>query len=472
MVLKSNEILSGIAIRAAAATPIEPSFTAFPCKGSSGDFESLTYSLHQEFPFLNAGNDDIDGTDVARFDGLFTWLVNQLRKFTDSAPAPELRLVNMLALATVLGGNAELWTELAKSVPSLPPLLLDRIAKVFTKTSLDGRLVLERMHGSPAQIEIALKNVARKDWKSVERTMNQLEGMLWLPLKANTAAALYQYDRLRLEALVEDTDGFFEIAAYVLHVPVAQALTLALTSKNWTLKFWGFHRSAKEASKGGLSYHCEWQTLLTQAAGKTEEWARWLAVLNEHPSRYPQIQPALGNALVGASDEALDAYVASISKTGDFDRPNVADALRVFREKAPLPVRQRLWAAAFRRWTEWDFGCGGELRSVFEVARSSFDYPVIGYLTECLSAKERADMAAQLEARAAAIERSWHSDVTLAMTERFKLISTYQLLAHAETVLTEAAEWLAGSRLHKPGWEDGSAYRSLKYDSNMDRPTF
>jgi hypothetical protein len=60
------------------------------------------------------------------------------------------------------------------------------------------------------------------------------------------------------------------------------------------------------------------------------------------------------------------------------------------------------------------------------------------------------------------------------MSERFKLISTYQLLAHAEALLAGAPEWLNGSRaipLYKPIWEDGSAYRSLKYDLDMSKAT-
>lgn len=470
--MKSSDILSGIAVRAAAATPIEPSFTALPYEGGVDDFDALTRSLREEFPFLYAGKDEIADADVAEFDGLFAWLADQLCKFPDGAPAPERRLVDMLALATMLEGDAELWGELAQAVPSLPPLLLDAIAKVFTDTRPDGRVFLERAHYSPTQISTTLDDVARKDWKSVEWTMDQLRDRLWLPLKTHTAAALHQYDRARLEALVERADDLFEVAAYVLHAPVAQALTLALTSKNWTFKFWAFHRSARFAAAGKPSYPLEWEDLLTQAADEPEEWPRWLAVLNEYPSRYPQIQPALGNALAGASSEALDAYVASISKTADFGRPYLAAALSVFRARASLPVRQRLWTAAFSRWKARDFGCDDELRSLFQVARSSFDYPVMGYLTECLSDEARADMAAELETRAAAIERDWHSDVTPAMSERFKLISTYQLLAHAEAVLVGAPEWLAGDPLYRPTWEDGTAYRSLKYDPEMGKATF
>lgn len=470
--MKSRDILSGIAVRAATTKPIEPGFTALPYEGGVDDFDALTWSLREEFPFLHAGKDEIDDTDVAKFDGLFAWLADQLRKFPDGAPAPERRLVDMLALATMLESDAELWGELAQVVPELPPLLIDGVAKIFTDTRPDGREFLERAHYSLTQISTALDDVARKDWKSVEWTMDQLWDRLWLPLKSHTAAALHQYDRARLEALVERADDLFEVAAYVLHAPVAQALTLALTSKNWTFKFWALHRSARYAAAGKPSYPLEWETLLTQAAGEPEEWVRWLAVLNEYPSRYPQLQPALGNALVGASDEALDAYVASISKAADFGRPHLAAALSVFRAKASLPVRQRLWTAAFRRWEAWDFGCDDESRSLFRVARSSFDYPVMGYLIECLSGEARAEMCTELQRRAVAIERAWHSDVTPAMSERFKLITTYQLLAHAEAVLAGVPEWLADGPLYRPAWEDGTAYRSLKYDLDMGKATF
>lgn len=470
--MKSSKILRGIAIRAATATPIEPRFLALPYEGGVDDFNTLTWDLRDEFPFLHSGQEELDNTDIAKLDGLFAWLIEQLRKFPGDVSAPKRRLVDILALATMLEGNAELWGEIAQAVPRLPPLLIDTIAKVFTDTRPDGREVLKREHYSPTQISTVLDDVARKNWESAVWTMDRLWGRVWLPIKIHAAAALHQYDRPRLEALIDRADDLFEVAAYVLHAPVTQTLTLALTSKNWTFKFWAFHRSAKLAAMGEPCFPIEWESLLTQAAASPEEWTRWLAVMNTHPARYPQIQPALGTALAGASNEALEAYVASISNTGDFARLQLADALGVFRNKAPLPVRQRVWTAAFRRWEAWNFGCDDEMRGLFHVARSSFDYPVMGYLTECLSTEARANMNAELEARAANIERAWHSGVTSAMSERFKLISIHQLLAHAETVTAGAPEWLAGDPLYKPTWENGTAYRSLKYDLEMGKATF
>lgn len=470
--MKSRDILTDISIRSATAQPIEPSFTALSYEGGDTDFEALTCSLHEEFPFLSVNMEEIDDGDIAQFDGLFAWLVDQLRNFPNGAPDPERHLVYILVLAMMLESDHELWEEIAKAVPKLPTTLIDEIAKVFVNARPDNRKLLKQVHSNPNQISTVLDDIAKKDWESVEWTMIHLWGWAWLPLKSHAAAALYQYDRTRLEILIECTGDFFEISTYVLHAPSEQTLTLAKASKNWTFKFWALHKSAKDAAAGKQSYPHEWEALLNQAAGEPEEWARWLAVLNKYPSRYPQLQHAIGSALVGASDEALDVYVASISRDGDFARPQLAAALSVFRSKAPLPIRQRLWTAAFRQWGTWDFGCCEESRSLFQVARSSFDYPVMGYLTECLTTKARADMAAKLQMRAVELERAWHTDVTPAISERFKLISTYQLLAHAEAVMIGESEWLAGDALYRPPWEDGTAYRSLKYDLDMGKPTF
>jgi hypothetical protein len=290
---------------------------------------------------------------------------------------------------------------------------------------------------------------------------------LWMeirsPAKQQASAALYRFDRPCLEAILERENDFFEIAAYVFHAPMVQSLQLAIASTNWTSKFWTLHHSACQAARGSESYPMEWEILLSEAAKVPSEWVRWLTVLNEYPGRYPQLQEALGNTLASASGEALDAYVSSISGVSDFGRTEIATALTVFREKATAAHdRQRLWTAAFERWKKWDFGCTEHSGSLFRVEKSSFDFPVMGYLTECLDSK----------ARALAIERNWHSDVTPAMTERFKLISTYQLIAHSEIVAAGEPKWLWESPLYKPMWEDGTLYRSLKYDGTLGPPTF
>ncbi|NOV32635.1 hypothetical protein [Methylomonas sp. ZR1] len=471
--MKQLDVLVGIVERASGAQPYEPtSLNLSLVERGVEAFDTVSRKLREEFPFLCSGSENMEDSELEQFDGLFAWLAEQLRTFPKDATNPEQCLTNILALAALLECDAQLWDELVKAVQNVPKPLIVTLEKIIKQCRADGQKILEGERYSTSHIEAFLANAASKDWKSVEWAVNHLWWKVWSPAKQHASVALYRLDRQCLEVILEGENDFFEIAAYVLHTPAAQSLHLATVSTNWTFKFWALHHSANCASRGSESYPMEWEILLSEAAKVPDEWTRWLAVLNEYPGRYPQLQEALGNTLASAPDEALDAYVSSISGVSDFGRAEIATALTIFREKAPACKRQRLWIAAFERWERWDFGCTEHSRSLFSVAKSSFDFPVIGYLTECLDSQARAEWIAKLQVRAAAIERNWHSDVTPAMSERFKLISIYQLIAHSEAVAAGEPEWLWELPLYKPIWEDGTLYRSLRYDKTFGPSTF
>lgn len=244
-----------------------------------------------------------------------------------------------------------------------------------------------------------------------------------------------------------------------------------MASSNWTLKFWAVFHSAQHAASGQASCPAPWERLLAEAAQLPQEWERWLAVFNEYPAHYPQLQHTLGEILSGLSGAALDAYMASLEDS-EGNRQQIAATLTCFREHASLSQRQRLWTAAYQRWLKWDFGCTAQSQYVGNVKHSAFDFPLMGYLTECLDASARADWGEKLHRLAAAIDREWHADITQPMTERFKLISTYQLLVHAEHVASGTIDWLVELPLHQPVWEDGTLFRALRYEDPFGSPTF
>lgn len=194
-------------------------------------------------------------------------------------------------------------------------------------------------------------------------------------------------------------------------------------------------------------------------------------VLNEYPGRYPELQPSMGRALSVAPTHARTTYIATLSMN-DLSKPETTLALETFREVANEASRKELWTAAYQRWTAWDFGTTEQSKSLFSVKVSPLDFAVVGYFVECANSDERASIATKLKNRAIELERDWHSDMSPAITERFKLISTYQLLAHAECVLSTQPSWIAGDTLYQPSWEDGSLYRSFKYDWGTPKPTF
>jgi len=471
--MKQGDVLIGIAERTAATKPYEFRTMDLPVAAQGlSTSEAIFSQLNDEFPFLWSGREVMQDFEVEQFDRLFAWLVEQFRAFPNGAGSPEQHLTKMLALAALLEYDGQLWDELVKSVPDVPEPLLLTLIEVVRQNRSEGQEILANARYRDSQAAKVLTGVASKDWKAVQWEEEQLYIFTRSPVKHQAFAALHLFCRPRMQAMFEVENDFFEIVSYIFHAPPDQSLRLAMDCSNWTFKFWALFHSVKLSARGGESYPVEWTTLLSQVASVPDEWARWLSVLNEYPGRYPQIQESLGSALGNAPSQALDAYVSSISDISDLGRAPVAAALSVFRDEASAGNRQRLWTAAFRRWEQWDFGCTNQSKAIFGVAKSVFDFAVVGYLTECLDFQARAEWDAKLQVRAAALERDWHPDPTPAMSERFKIISAYQLLAHSEAVAAGEPEWLQDTPLYRPGWEDATLYRSLKYDGEIGRSTF
>ncbi|WP_148278572.1 hypothetical protein [Burkholderia sp. KJ006] len=472
--MKQEEVLIGIAERKATVHPLEPASLRFSLLQHDGPaFDLVLSNLLEEFPFLWNGREELTDFELEQFDRLFGWFVVQFVEFIDDSEKPEAELAKLLAVAATLDFKDQLWGEVYKVAPTISERLLSTLANLMRERHVNSEEILARAHLNADQIKLVVANVTSKNWKSLEWVLDHFWMDYRSPIKLQASAALYRYDRSLLQSLIENEHDLFEVASFVRHAPIEWSLRFALESKNWTLKFWAFHNSVRHAAHDAAFYAGEWETLLSEASRNPNEWSRWLAVLNESPARYPQIQDALGNSLSRASGKALDEYVNSISISAlDSDRESVIIALATFRQKADLRERQRLWRTAFNKWEKWDFGCAEGSESLFRVVSSSLDFFVIGYLTECLDAGGRDELIAQLKVRSASIERTWHSDITVAMTERFKVISTYRVLAHAEAVSAGELDWLRAPSLVKPPWEDGSFYRSLRYDDYLSKPTF
>jgi hypothetical protein len=474
VLMKQQEALIGIAGRIIDAEPLEPESLGFSLlQHGEAAFDLVLCNLRDEFSFLWSGREEFTDCELEKFDCLFCWLVRKICEFPSDLERPEAELAKLLAVAATLDCDDQLWDEIYKTNPIAPKWLITTLASLIRERHTDSEKILRRQYRSESHVRDIIADITDKNWKSVEWVINRVWMDCRSPVKLQATAALHRYDSFLLQSLLEDEEDFFEVAAYTHHAPIEKVMQFAVSSKNWTFKFWAFHRSITHAKQGIESYPTEWEMLLHQASKNSTEWQRWLSVINEYPSRYPQIQEVLGNALARAGVGALDVYVESISMiTPDMARKPIALALTAFRQKAALKERKRLWQASFNKWKEWDFGTKGQSKHLFSASPSCLDYAVIGYLTECLDARERHELTEQLKKRAVLLDRSWHPDTTSAMTERFKLASTYQLLAQAELVAAGEIDWLQGASLFTPPWEDGSLYRSLQYDTEFRKPTF
>lgn len=472
--MKQQEALVGVADRITGAEPLQPESLGFSLlEYGEAAFELVLSNLVDEFPFLWNGREYFVGCEPEQFDRLFCWLVRKIFDFPCGLMRPEADLAKLLAVAAALDCDDQLWDEIHRINPILPEWVVAALAGLIKESHVDSEQVINRHYCSDSYAREIKEDIANKDWKSVEWIVDQFWMDYRSPIKLQAAAALHRYNVPLLQSLIEGEKDFFEVASYTRHAPIEKIMPLAVASQNWTFKFWAFHRTITSPNRNLKSYPSEWELLLQEASKNPAEWPRWLSVINEYPSRYPQIQEALGSALAQAEGWALDMYVSSISLiTPDMARKPVASALSVFRQRAPLKERKRLWQASFDRWKDWGFDAKDKSKHLFSISSSSLDYAVIGYFVECLDAKQRHELIEQLRNRAILLEQSWHPSTSSAMTERFKLASTYQPLAQAELACASQNDWHIGDSFSTPPWEDGSLYRSLRYDTDFDKPTF
>lgn len=156
----------------------------------------------------------------------------------------------------------------------------------------------------------------------------------------------------------------------------------------------------------------------------------------------------------------------------DLSRTAVTQALEAFRSSASETARRTFWVMAFKRWQDWDFGTTEGSKILLRVTTSALDFAVVGYFVECADSQARDAFVEALARRAKLMEHAWHPNESPVLTERFKLISAYQLPAHAGTVISNQKSWLSSDMLYRPDWENGSLYRSFKYDRGLPRSVF
>lgn len=470
--MKSEDALIGIATRTNGKTTDCAStlkFSAF--KTDELTLEAILHGLIEEFPTIWRGPRECDESEVNSFDCLFLMLIEQLKQFPEKPEEQSSAIIKILALSAFLDHKDQLWPEVLKANVQINATLIDKLKETFVESRVDSRTVLMNAHLSEEQINLVLNGIVNKEWRSVEWTLDHLWSRIRLRIQQHSGAALFHLAPDALASAIGGLDDFFDIASYIVRTPSHHHLKIAVASGNWTFKFWALQQSARRAAAGQQAFDVEWEALLVEAAQIPVEWARWMSVMNAFPSRYPQIQSAIGRTLSGASASILQGYLTPLSMD-DHSSQAVTQAFEAFRSSAPETARRALWAIAFKRWQDWDFGTTEESKCLFRVARSALDFAVVGYFVECVDSQGRDAFAANLARRAQALEHAWHPSESPLLTERLKLISTYQLLAHAESVISNQSSWLPSDTLYRPGWEDGSLYRSFKYDQGLTSSVF
>lgn len=414
-------------------------------------------AFREEFPalhFRRCGARSLNSAEMEQSVGLLRWVLQELAVW---ARESDPRLVKMTALMVAL--NEFDWSD--AQWPLLPdtavsPLLTKLLCDIVRNYRCEIQCEPGRRASRTNDLIAALtKADLDGDWASIAASWQQIE--TWLHGGLFLGQAVPCVARFDMNGLASAMDEVSQIqTAYLIARSLSESnrLRLARASSSWRYRFasvlsiaWGGNvfKDLGDEARDELS------ALLVVVSQDTDQWPLWMQAFNQNPIRFPALQPALGNALAQAPEQALASYVNSISlyewplngphyghQSRLDGRQSVAVCLGAFREAANSEQRSRLWRLAHMRWQRWGFGIQSPSeRYLSGVVSSELDFAVTAHAAECLTSDQRKAQLDSLLNEVRDVEMRWHPSVSDLTSSRNALLSRMQPLLAAES-----ADWL------------------------------
>ncbi len=380
------------------------------------------------------------------------WTVKVLTDWDPRQDRSRLRIEAALTSAAAWDGAGSFWEVVAPRIGG------QRTTTAAFEIVLQGRApqasvpenapIWEREHFQ------ALQQAERAGaWARLGERAQAFQRLPRLDIGATQAAlALALMDWPRLVRLADRADGWLRGHLLLEPLSLADAFRLATASTSGHVRFAALERVARREVRGlSAAEETALRNLIIVLAKDRDGWPGWLAVCNRFPVHHPHMQVAFGRALARSEQNALRAYVDSISlSTSDTGmRACVTRCLSEFRARAPEARRRELWSKAFNRWRAWDFGLheGQELTAI---ASSALDYAVVGWLIEGELRRSSEDLERSFEQDLQALNMRWHGSSNSAISGFFRLLSRHQVLAHAINRSESDRDWLPGPFVYAP----------------------
>ncbi len=180
----------------------------------------------------------------------------------------------------------------------------------------------------------------------------------------------------------------------------------------------------------------------------TDEFKKWMRILNTYPCRYQYIQSSLGLAIAKINSvnalqfyfDAIHLYPSSINSSTTSahtieSRNLIKECLENFAFNADKILTKSAWEIAYTKWYKWDFGIKDGENFIFNIVASEIDYPVIRYFLERFTEQEREELKDGIFNNMEEIENIWHSSQSALITYWNSCLSKLQIIYHCENTL-------------------------------------
>lgn len=300
------------------------------------------------------------------------------------------------------------------------------------------------------QYDALAKADLTKDWEKLGGLLHHSQLSSYDAPGRQAVLGLHMLDR---HHLVQITDRANTWTGHMLlePLPLVEALRIAAASRSGHVHFIALELVRRISSPLDSTVRRALRNLLVRL-GHEPDWPSFLAYCNQYPVRFPFLQIAMGQALARSGREAIEAYVNSLSMT------NASQGMRAcanlcldsFRRAAGPDRRYILWSKGYERSMAWNYGAEAD-ETLQQIARGILDYGVMGWLIEFAPKSDLVlDLDNAFEQELRSLEAAWHASISSLSSTFFRMMSRYQLHAHAAAVSMPDHDWLPDGLLYTP----------------------
>jgi hypothetical protein len=400
--------------------------------------QSATEAFRREFEFVfvsQSRQNPPATADVDTWRGLLRFVYRGLKSWNSQDDSSGHRLVTIL-LAGQLASNGSFWRFSPPGIEKNHSLitLLTRMIGDF-KAELSTQAVPGQMIWERESFQRFVEADTNKDWPVLIDMLpsfgNALQPFLLLVAQIQ---CLLHLDASRVPIATANVNSMITAVFVTLALPGDRRLELALNTVSTRVQlacvFFLVSDHNVKLLPAGKSLLAQ---VLVKVTADPKNWDSWMRCFNRFPSRYPELQEPLGEAMAVSPPDIVRSYVNShVMETAlDESRVAVGVCLRAFRSKGSQSQRLVLWETAFRRWDTWTSVAGSTDGNMTATAQSVLDFAVVGHIVEAMPAT---DVAAEMERIATAYKSAtlaWHSSHVDFRTSGYRLLTRYQPFAYA-----------------------------------------
>lgn len=389
---------------------------------------------------------DIEPSHLTETAKLVAWIIWWLNNFSKSEVLKRNNLPVILEITSFLDNEeGYFWRSLIRSGVLSNDSLYGYI-KYYLSSLRSRTIVSDNVPFHEREIvekfNLALKN---KEWDKIGTYWKMFNN--YPILKNHEVQMLRLLDYFRRDSLIEIyglCNDLLILMSAIYYLRVETSLFIGMQTDNEYLEFSVVNTIASRCygNKNILSKKDNklLSEILIKVSINNKKFTSWMLFFNEYPSRFPNIQVALGMMLAKTKNkQSLKIYIKTMKLSAS---PNkIDDAVSCFSSfiRSASDIRKKeLWKIAYKCWRNWNFGNDG----LYAISYSQLDLAVTGYYKDCCTADERNKRKIFLIRQLNSITNNWYKSITDLYTQWYINISIFQLIEHS-TVLEEEGEELS-----------------------------